>query len=859
MPRLPLLLLALLLLAVAVPCLAAAQNEHHPADGAVGAVPPPALFKEGPRAKLTTDLVQLIDPSARLPGQTRESVARGLRERRALRGTSGARGAGAEEVHVYIWVTAGSLTSAVDPLVRRVENRDEEHGVVAAWVATTDLSDLASRPFVRSIRTVDPPHVNAGSVQTEGDGLLLADRLRSTLGHAGRGVRVGVISDGVDSWEEARDSGDLPADLHILSNRQGGDEGTAMLEIVHDIAPEAELYFHDMADNQLGFNEGITALVNAGCRVIVDDISYLAEPAFEDGLIATHVDRIVRERGVLYVSSAANFADSHYQGRFCPEPGTSIHDFSSGTTAEERRLYLSLPAGSGAYAIVVLHWDDPWGASSNDYDLAIHRRGDPTGLLALSDDAQSGAGNPIEIAVVFAEPDEDLDVEVNVALYSGEARTLEVFVAQGGQAKLLPVNLVEADSIFGHPAAHGAVAVGAADVATPDALEPYSSRGPVTIRWPAPEVRRKPDVAGPDGNLISGAGGWGFYDAGRRRFFGTSASAPHVAGLAALAWSGRPTATAQEVKDALFATAQDRGPGGFDDGWGHGWPDGTGLARALGIERLRGAGGGPPRAAFGVTTQSGPAPLPLRFIDYSSGAVTWSWDFGDGTGTVEHEPLHTYTRPGRYTVSLTVTGSDGTTSTATRHDCVVATGPAVTPSPAVVADFTANRTEGPAPFAVAFSGNSTGSPVHWWWQFGDGASATGQDPVHTYTAPGSYTVNLTVWSLAGSATVSKPALIRVGPDPRSPVARFNLSRTLGPAPLYVRCMDESSNATSWRWDFGGFAWTSMQSPSVVFRRPGTYEVSLTATNPWGSSVATSTVTVTGGADGRTDGPPVVVS
>ena len=156
-----------------------------------------------------------------------------------------------------------------------------------------------------------------------------------------------------------------------------------------------------------------------------------------------------------------------------------------------------------------------------------------------------------------------------------------------------------------------------------------------------------------------------------------------------------------------------------------------------------------------MTTQSGPAPLPLRFIDYSSGAVTWSWDFGDGTGTVEHEPLHTYTRPGRYTVSLTVTGSDGTTSTATRHDCVVATGPAVTPSPAVVADFTANRTEGPAPFAVAFSGNSTGSPVHWWWQFGDGASATGQGPVRTYR-PGVHREPDRLVP-AGSATVSKPA------------------------------------------------------------------------------------------------------
>ena len=858
MSRLLLLILAILLCATTTPALAAAPTENRSSDLSSSVAPSPALFKEGPRAKLSTDLVQLVDPAARLPGQARESVVRGIRERGAIRGTFGTRGAGAEEVYVYVWVTAGTSTSEVDRFVRRVENRDEAHGLVAAWVAPEHLLDLVSRPFVRAIRTVDPPLVNAGSIQTEGDALLLADRLRSTLGHSGEGVRVGVISDGVDSWQEARDTGDLPADLHVLSNRQGGDEGTAMLEIVHDLAPGAELYFHDMGSNQIAFNEGITALANAGCRVIVDDISYLAEPAFEDGLIASHVDRLTGERGILYLSSAGNFADAHYQGRFRPEPGTNIHDFTVGPESGERRLYLSFPAGSHGLAIVILHWDDPWGASSSDYDLAIHRRGDPQALVAISDAAQSGQGNPIEIAAVFAQTSEDQEFELNVTRFSGEARTLEIYVVLRGQGALVPVNLVEADSIFGHPAAHGAIAVAAADVASPDMLEPYSGRGPVTIRWPAPEVRQKPELAGPDGNLISGAGGWGFRDGTRYRFYGTSSSAPHIAALAALAWSGRPSASAAEVRSALFSTAKDRDPAGFDYGWGYGWPDALAFAQALRLERLTGPGGGAPKAAFGVTTQSGPAPLSVRFIDYSSGAVTWDWDFGDGTGTAEHEPLHTFTRPGRYTVSLTVTGSDGTTSTATRYDYVVATGLGPTPSPTPVANFTANATIGPAPLPVEFSDTSSPVPYHRWWQFGDGSTSADADPVHVYERTGAYTVNLTVWTPLGQSTVSRPAYVTVGPDPRAPVAHFNLSRESGQAPLYVRFSDASVNATSWRWTFGDLAWTTAQNPSVVFRRPGTYEVSLTAKNPWGASVVNSSVTVTGKATGREEEPPVVV-
>ncbi len=250
-------------------------------------------------------------------------------------------------------------------------------------------------------------------------------------------------------------------------------------------------------------------------------------------------------------------------------------------------------------------------------------------------------------------------------------------------------------------------------------------------------------------------------------------------------------------------------------------------------------------AAFGISQQSGPAPFSVRFLDYSTGAATWSWDFGDGTTTVEREPRHTYALPGRYTVSLTVANNAGAAHTATKYDYIVATGPAPTPTEAPVADFTMNSTDGPAPLAVRFTDASTGTPYHWWWQFGDGTSSTEQNPVHIYERSGSYGVNLTIWTATGSARSGWPAEIEVGPDPRAPVVNFTMSRESGTAPLYVRFTDCSTDATSWRWDFGGLAWSTATNPSVVFRQPGTYTVTLTAKNAYGTSAVAGDVIVTG--------------
>ena len=147
--------------------------------------------------------------------------------------------------------------------------------------------------------------VAAGKATTAGDAVIRANALRAR-GLTGSGVRIGVISDGVGGLAAARASGDL-GEVRVLSNEQGGNEGTAMLEIVYDIAPGAELYFHDHGDSVLGFNRAVDDLVAAGCTVIVDDVAWPREPFFEDGVIATHLEGLLASQKLVYVSATGNY------------------------------------------------------------------------------------------------------------------------------------------------------------------------------------------------------------------------------------------------------------------------------------------------------------------------------------------------------------------------------------------------------------------------------------------------------------------------------------------------------------------------------------------------------------------------
>jgi PKD repeat protein len=250
---------------------------------------------------------------------------------------------------------------------------------------------------------------------------------------------------------------------------------------------------------------------------------------------------------------------------------------------------------------------------------------------------------------------------------------------------------------------------------------------------------------------------------------------------------------------------------------------------------------------FAAYPESGTAPLTVQFLDYTANGRFWTWDFGDGGSSDRQYPVHIYNQSGLYTVSVTVTDWAGETVTKTMHHLIRVAAP-VTPVPTPVADFSANATAGAAPLTVAFTDASSPAPNHRWWQFGDGESSTDANPVHTFARQGTYTVNLSVWTERGQATVSKPAYITVGPDPRAPKANFTMSRSSGKVPFAVRITDTSTgNPTSWRWDLTGGSWTQQRNPTVYVRSPGIYALTLTATNAYGSSQMTKTITATGSA------------
>jgi PKD repeat protein len=655
---------------------------------------------------------------------------------------------GKTKVYVYVQVVPPASTAVIDPYAVEVTDRDEEAHLAVAWVETDRIDDLAALPEVGSVEIVYPPVVyssaapRAGSVECEADTILKTAQLREKTGYAGAGMKVGILSDSADQWREAAAKGDLPSNVHILADYTGDDEGTAMLEIVHDLAPEAELYFHTAYPNAVTFTTGITALADAGCQVICDDIGWLTEPFFEDGYVASHVRNLLEKRDLIYVSAAGNDAGGiHYQGAF-QNDGNRWHSFAAG-----RNLLLTQinPASGGQSNdfMIILQWDDVWEKSSNDYDLyLIGEDGGGYYEIMNSSRVQDGDDKPMEIIQGTYKGTEVSQVYLAVKASDGAApRSLEIFIFSGG--KFNDPVASDADTIFGHPAVSGVVSVGAIDASDPgnDTIEPFSSRGRVTISNPVSEVRDKPDICGIDGVRVTGAGGF------PSTFYGTSAAAPTVAGVTALVWGLDPKQSSDTIKEALYAGAFDLGEVGWDPVFGYGRAD------AMAVTPLS--------ANFTASPLSGPAPLSVQFTDLSTGTITaWQWDFGDGAASGEQHPEHNYTTKGLYTVSLMVSDGQGNSDTLVMTDYINVS---ATQVENVTADFTADVTSGPAPLAVQFTDRSTGPVTAWGWDFGDGAASSEQHPEHTYLQAGTYTVSLTVTGEDQSDTLIRGGYISVEP------------------------------------------------------------------------------------------------
>ena len=196
-----------------------------------------------------------------------------------------------------------------------------------------------------------------------------------------------------------------------------------------------------------------------------------------------------------------------------------------------------------------------------------------------------------------------------------------------------------------------------------------------------------------------------------------------------------------------------------------------------------------------------------------------------------------YTTPGTFTVSLTATNYGGSTSLVrSAYMGVTAETPPVTA-------FTSNVTIGSAPLTVNFTDISTNSPIAWYWSFGDGSTSTLQNPVHTFTTAGKYTVSLLASNYGGNQSMTRNNYTTV--NPAHPVASFTSDLTSGPTPFTVSFSDTSSNnPTGWTWAFGDGTTSTRQNPSHTYTRAGTYTVSLVAINDGGSDSVTRTGDIT---------------
>ena len=246
----------------------------------------------------------------------------------------------------------------------------------------------------------------------------------------------------------------------------------------------------------------------------------------------------------------------------------------------------------------------------------------------------------------------------------------------------------------------------------------------------------------------------------------------------------------------------------------------------------------PPTAAFSGAPVLGTAPLGVTFTDSSTGTslTNWRWDFGDGNISnyaVRTHPYHLYTTPGLKSINLTVTGTEGTDSEVKVNYIEVT---------AQEADYSATPVAGVAPLLVMFSDNSTGSSItKWHWDFGDGNISEYRvrtDPLHIYTSPGTYTLNLTVTTTEGSDIEIKTDYIDVAAPVIPPLAAFTGTPVTGDAPLGVTFTDSSTGTslTNWRWDFGDGNITNYSvrtHPYHIYTSAGLKSINLTVTGTVG--------------------------
>jgi Subtilase family len=458
---------------------------------------------------------------------------------------------------------------------------------VGGWLPVSQLGAATARAEVHSIRAA-MARTRSGAVTSQGDYVQHSAALRSSNLLTGAGVTVGVLSDSFDCYAvyaannvpasgaagyasngflatAATDvsTGDLPSSVNVLEEAEAGnggclnygapsqlpftDEGRAMLQIVHDVAPGASLAFYTGDNSEADFANGIGVLAapvsagGAGAKVIADDLGYFDEPFFQDGIVAQAVDAVEAD-GVAYFSAAGNDGTLAYDNT-APSfltPSTSASnagelllnfDASGATTTTSLPVTIAALV-PGEFVSIVVEWDQPYvtgapnsGGATSQIDVCLIGSGPDeitdydnktatcSGPNAVGSDSYQVmiVGNPANASGNTAA--ENLTIQVGLAGGTKAPGRIKVVVEDDGAGSTINAFQTNTATIQGHPGAAGAAAVGAALFfntpacgSTPAQLEYFSAEGGAPIlfdttgtRLTTPVVRQKPDFVGPDG------------------------------------------------------------------------------------------------------------------------------------------------------------------------------------------------------------------------------------------------------------------------------------------------------------------------------------------------------------------------
>ncbi|MFT6998430.1 MAG: hypothetical protein ACJAQ4_002191 [Cryomorphaceae bacterium] len=483
-------------------------------------------------------------------------------------------------------------------LINNIGN--QANNVLSGLYPISNLLLLNELPeLLISVSPVYAPLNNAGLITSQGDSAMRSFRARDVFGLDGSGFKIGVLSDSYntildDPASDDVERGDLPGILNpnypqpveVLSDYPlgiGSDEGRAMLQIIHDVAPGANLAFRTGFLGPVDFAAGILALEEAGCDVIVDDITYINEPFFRDGIVAQAVDA-VSSTGTAYFSAAGNFGTKSWEGDFSPTdaPGDltgEAHNFAA--DEEGNDIYQNITVDSGDYTLV-LQWDDgtpEFDNTASDFDIYLVNN---EGEILFGFNRDNTGGSPFEVLPFTVQADNTF-ANFLIVRASGSAPAFLKYIVYRGDVLINEYATPNASTIVGQANAAGAITVGAVDyLNTPEyggspIIETFSSWGGTPVDG---NDRMKPDFSGPNRVNTSVDLGGDLPQDGDSffNFVGTSAAAPHAAALAALIldaqqkfYDSESSLLPEDINNILKFSALDMGAPGYDRASGSGF------------------------------------------------------------------------------------------------------------------------------------------------------------------------------------------------------------------------------------------------------------------------------------------------